>query len=85
MCVESRTTVWRNLVPGQDQSVDKSGEGEWGINWEIRLDIYTLLCVKRIASGKLLWSTGSSAQCSVMTQRHEMGEGGRSKRDGIYS
>ena len=73
MCVESRTAVRRNLVPGQDQSVDMLGEGEWGINWEIRLDIYTLPCVKRIASGKPLWSTGSSAQCSVMTQS---GDGG---------
>ena len=26
-------------------------------------------CVKQIASGKLLYNTGSSAQCSVMTQR----------------
>ena len=29
--------------------------------------IYTLLCVKQLASEKLLYSTGSSAWCSVMT------------------
>ena len=29
--------------------------------------IYTLPCVKQIVSGKLLHSSGSSAQCSVMT------------------
>ena len=29
-------------------------------------------CVKQIASGKLLYNTGSSAQCSVMTQKDGM-------------
>ena len=38
-----------------------------GMNWEIRFDINTLPCVKYISSGKLLYSTGSSAQCSVVT------------------
>ena len=47
-------------------------EGEGGISWEIRIDIYALPCVKYIASGKLLLSTGSSAWCSVMTQRFGM-------------
>ena len=28
---------------------------------------YTPPCIKRIASGKPLYSTGSSAQCSMMT------------------
>ena len=37
---------------------------------------YILPCVKQIASGKLLYSTGSSAQCSVMTRRGGI-EGGR--------
>ena len=42
-------------------------EEEGGMNWEIRFDINTLPYVKYIASGNLLYSTGSSAQCSVMT------------------
>ena len=29
--------------------------------------LHTLPCVKQIASGRLLYSTGNSAQCSVMT------------------
>ena len=37
------------------------------MNWEISIDIYTLSCVKQIASGNLLYSTGSSAGCSVVT------------------
>ena len=37
------------------------------MNWEIEMDMYTLPCVKQIASGNLLYSTGKSAQCSVVT------------------
>ena len=33
------------------------------------MDIYTLPCVKQIASGKLLYNTRSSACCSVLTQK----------------
>ena len=47
--------------------VDTVGKGEGGTNWEIRFDINTLPCVKYIASGNLLYSTRSSAWCSVMT------------------
>ena len=42
-----------NLFPGQeyrhrrrDRHVDTGGEGESGTNWEIRVDICTLPCVK---------------------------------------
>ena len=56
------------------------------MNWEIRIDIYTLPCVKQTASGTLLYSTGSSAQCSVMTERSGMGGmQGRLKRKGTYA
>ena len=37
-----------------------------GMNWEIGIDIYTLPCVKQIASGNLQYSAGSSAGCSVV-------------------
>ena len=43
--------------------MDTVGKGEDGTNWEIKIDIYTLLCVKLIASGKLPYSTGSSVLC----------------------
>ena len=57
---------------------------EGGINWEGSVDIYTLPCVKHTASGKLLHSTRSSAQCSVMTLRGGIGgRGGKHKREGI--
>ena len=41
------------------------GEEE-GTNWEVWTDVHTLLRVKKIARGKLLYIPGSSAQCSVM-------------------
>ena len=47
------------------------------------LTIVQLPCVKQIASEKLLYSTGSSAWCSVMTQKAGVW-GRRSKRGGIY-
>ena len=64
--------------------VDTEGEGGGRMNWEIRIDVYTLPCVKLIASGKLLHSTGRSARCSVMTRWVGWGVGERSKREGIY-
>ena len=53
------------------------GEGEGGMNWKIRIDVYTLPCVKEIASGKLLCSTGNSVWWSVMRGREGF------KREGI--
>ena len=68
--------------------MDTVGEGEGGTNQEIRIDIYTLSCIKQIANGKLLYSTGSSARCSVMTSMGKMGRWGwgkrESKREGNY-
>ena len=57
-------------------------EGESGINWEIRINLYTPPCVKQIASGTVLDSTRSSAQCSVRTQRGRMGGGGSEAQEG---
>ena len=47
--------------------MDTKGERENGMNWEIRTDIYTLLGIKQITNENLLYSTGSSTQCSVVT------------------
>ena len=47
--------------------VNTAGEGEGGMNRDIRFGINTLPHVKQIASGNLLYSTGSSARCSVVT------------------
>ena len=39
------------------------------MNWETGIDIYTLLilCIKYITNENLLYSTGNSTQCSVVT------------------
>ena len=42
------------------------GEKEGGINWEIGIDIYTLLYTKQITNKDLLYGTGNSTQYSVM-------------------
>ena len=47
--------------------VNTVGNGESGTNRESSIDIYTLPCVKQIATGKLLYHTGSPGWCSVMT------------------
>ena len=50
-------------------------EGTWrggGMKRESKIDMYAPPCVNKIASGKLLRSTGRSAQGSVMTQRGAM-------------
>ena len=44
-----------------------SGERGKGINWEIRIDTYTLLFIKQIISKNLLFGIGNLTQCSVMT------------------
>ena len=44
----------------------KRGRGG-GINWEIGIDIYTLLYKKQITNKDQLFSTGNSTQYSAMT------------------
>ena len=36
---------------------------EGGMNWEIGIDIYSLLCIKELANENLLCSTGNSVLC----------------------
>ena len=53
------------------------------MNWEDSMAVYAPPFVKQRASGKLLYSAGSSAQLSVMTSRGGMGawwEGGSQGR-----
>lgn len=59
---------------------------EAGTNWESNIDIYTLPCLKQIAGGKLLLSTGGSAW-PAMACRGGRGQRGRLSREGtlLYS
>ena len=55
------------------------GERRGGMNWEIGIDVYTLLCVKQMTNENLLYSTGNSTQHSVVMQM-----GRKSKKEGTY-
>ena len=44
----------------ENRLVDTFEEGEVGMNWESSIETYTLTYVKWIASGNLLYDTGSS-------------------------
>ena len=58
---------WNRNTDIENGHVITGQEGDGGMNWEVRIDIYTLPCIKQTASGKLLSSAGSLAQCSVGT------------------
>ena len=53
----------------QNKHMDTKGEMGAGINWEIEIDVYTLLilCIKYRTNENLLYSTGNSTQCFVVT------------------
>ena len=57
------------------------------MNWESSIEIYILPYAKLIASGKLLYNTGSSTQCSMTTYRSGTGWGVRRmfRREGTYA
>ena len=58
-------TYWqsRGIVTDVENKlmVAKVGRGG-GTNWELRIDIYTLLCMKWITNEDLLFSTGNPTQ-----------------------
>ena len=58
--------------------MDTVGDGRVGPTGSIGL-VQTLPCVEQGASGKLPYKSGSSAQCSVMTER-----GGEGPREWVY-
>ena len=49
--------------------MDTKGERDGEMNWEIEIDLYTLLIlrIKSIPSENVLYSPGNSTQCSVVT------------------
>ena len=51
----------------ENKLIEMKGEREGVVNWEIGTDIYTLLCIKQKTNENLLYITGTSTQCSVVT------------------
>ena len=69
--MESRKIVLKNLFAGQGQR-DRHREQTCGHSrgrrgWDELRETFTLPYIKQIASGKLLYNTRSSTQCSVTT------------------
>ena len=64
----------------EDGLADTVGEGESAMNGQSGIDIYAVPCVKQMAHEKFLYNRGSSAWCSVMTQRGGIRGGGKLKR-----
>ena len=80
--------VLMNLFAGQEQRHRRRaqtcghGEGEVG-RMESRVDTCTLPYGKEETRGNLLYDAGSSARCSVTTQRSGMGGwGGKEAQEG---
>ena len=81
-----------NLYGGREQicrhreQMGGQGTGRWeGRNWKIGIDMHTVPRGKQMASGNLLYSTGSSVWCPVVTQMSGMGKmGGSPKTERIY-
>ena len=63
----NKQPFWAPLKGGITKCTGKNSFQEEGMNWETGVDIYTFLCVKEITNKNLLYSTGSSPPCSVVT------------------
>ena len=61
------------------QTYGYQGGKRAGINWEIEIDIYTLLYIKQIVNKNLVYSIRNSTQYSVMTY-----VGKESKKEWMY-
>ena len=68
----------------ENRLADIARKGVGGTNGKSNNDIYILLCVKQITSGKLLYSTGTPAWHSVMAERGGMRGGERLRREATY-
>ena len=60
--------ILQNKVESRFSLLSQSSRGlEGGMNWEIKIDVYILLCIKQITSENLLYNIGNSVQCSAVT------------------
>ena len=79
---DTNELIYKTEIESQMQKTNlwlPGGKHGGGINWEIGIDIYTLLYIKQITNKDLLYSTGNSTQYSVMTYM-----GKESKKECIY-
>ena len=74
----------RQKCSGRDRHVDAGRAGVRRDESKGRTETYTLPCVKQIASGKLLYSAGTSVVCDDLHGWAE-GSGGRLTREQKYA
>ena len=78
VCPPLKKHLFQNLFAGQEleMQTERTDTDVWtwrgerrgiGMNWEIRIDMYTLPCVKYTVNGNLLYRIGRSALFSVVT------------------
>ena len=79
--VKGDSMIYRlgQMIQEEDNTCGHRTEEEGGMNWETGIEVCAVSCTKQIASGNLLYSTGSSARCSLVTSRGGMGGGGVQK------
>ena len=58
---------FRDRVTDVENKLTVTRRERGGVNWEIEIDVYTLLYIKQVTNKDLLYSTGNSTQYSVMT------------------
>ena len=71
-------TIYSDFGAQENKEKEKKGKKWGGINWEIGMNICTLLCIKLMTSEDLLYSTGNATQYSVMSY-----VGKESKKEGV--
>ena len=61
--------MWGKGRIEENNCTDTKRERGGGMNWETGIDMYTLLilCIQQMTNENLLYSTGNSTQCSVLT------------------
>ena len=53
------------VADSENGHVDTAGEGEGVMNWEIGIDIYTLICIKWITNKSLLYKKQNKKKCGL--------------------
>ena len=64
--------ISKGEIDVENKHMDTREKGKGRMNWEIGIDIYTLLCTKQVTNKNLLYGTGNSIQCSVDLNGNEI-------------
>ena len=62
----------------ENKYMDTKSGRKGRMNWEIGINIYTLICIKYITDENLIYSTGNSTQCSMVAS---MGRTSKNRED----